>query len=503
MSLINGSAFQIIQCSIKFRLSSDLSSSELSETIRDLLTDNDASDDVDVDIADHLSDGVQSNDDVLVSDDDEEATLADPLAELRSKVEFKMLCEDFDSDLVLASLIECKTTNMVELTDWCFEEHSEEEVRRILKQHRANHLMNNLTAKPAPVPDDIQMNAVQLPEMDTSSDQPVSAVPIGGLLSNQFGVVWERFLEKAESFDSKDSLCFRVLAHCLEVIADKFALKLDRKVFSRVRPGFPSLVLCSEAEMFDLALSFYMFDPKKPMPSLDEVLICQEDTPLEQITLLCRRAFCDTSGKIFAVLHAERIKFDAGMQIEHLVKSTTATNHAYRLIFMASKEARENSYIVTAFEKYRIQLSAASPPEKIREYLLGHLRSSVQADLNHSWLRIVKSKQAGNGKSLVARRLSERIAGCQRRCLQLHDSDVSFEDIVSAWLSEMKRSDVDVFHLDLTPAVRKGRSDLIFSLAVLGGLLDSAGQVWLQPKGLYVIVELTVSEIKSNQVSLF
>ena len=67
----------------------------------------------------------------------------------------------------------------------------------------------------------------------------------------------------------------------------------------------------------------------------------------------------------------------------------------------------------------------------------------------------------------------------------------------------MKRSDVDVFHLDLTPAVRKGRSDLIFSLAVLGGLLDSAGQVWLQPKGLYVIVELTVSEIKSNQVSLF
>jgi hypothetical protein len=31
------------------------------------------------------------------------------------------------------------------------------------------------------------------------------------------------------------------------------------------------------------------------------------------------------------------------------------TNHEYRLIFMASKEHNDNSYIVTAFDKHRVQ----------------------------------------------------------------------------------------------------------------------------------------------------
>ena len=35
--------------------------------------------------------------------------------------------------------------------------------------------------------------------------------------------------------------------------------------------------------MHDLALSFFMHDPEKRLPGLDEVLICQSDTPLEQV----------------------------------------------------------------------------------------------------------------------------------------------------------------------------------------------------------------------------
>jgi hypothetical protein len=38
-----------------------------------------------------------------------------------------------------------------------------------------------------------------------------------------------------------------------------------------------------------------------------------------QIGLICRRAFEDTAGKIYVVMHAERIKFEAGMQIEQMV----------------------------------------------------------------------------------------------------------------------------------------------------------------------------------------
>ena len=42
-------------------------------------------------------------------------------------------------------------------------------------------------------------------------------------------------------------------------------------------------VICSEREMHELAVSFFMHDWDKRLPGLDEVLICQPDTPLEQV----------------------------------------------------------------------------------------------------------------------------------------------------------------------------------------------------------------------------
>ncbi len=51
-----------------------------------------------------------------------------------------------------------------------------------------------------------------------------------------------------------------------------------------------------------------------------------------------------------------------------------------------------------------------------------------------------------------------------------------------------------MLHLDLTPTVRGGRSDLAFSLAVLGGLVDPVGKVFLTPKNVNVFIELTVPQ---------
>jgi hypothetical protein len=59
-------------------------------------------------------------------------------------------------------------------------------------------------------------------------------------------------------------------------------------------------------------------------------------------------------------------------------------------------------------------------------------------------------------------------------------------------MAEKKSNVVRVLHLDLTPMVRGGRSDLVFSLAVLGGLADPAGRVFLTPKNVRVIIELTM-----------
>ena len=49
--------------------------------------------------------------------------------------------------------------------------------------------------------------------------------------------------------------------------------------------------------------------------------------------------------------------------------------------------------------------------------------------------------------------------------------------------------------------VRGGRSDLIFSLAVLGGLADPAGRVFLTPKNVNVIIELTMPQEIEKKVN--
>ena len=43
----------------------------------------------------------------------------------------------------------------------------------------------------------------------------------------------------------------------------------------------------------------------------------------------------------------------------------------------------------------------------------------------------------------------------------------------------------------MTPAVREGRADLVFSLAVLRGLADQTGQVWMCPENSFCYIELT------------
>jgi hypothetical protein len=58
----------------------------------------------------------------------------------------------------------------------------------------------------------------------------------------------------------------------------------------------------------------------------------------------------------------------------------------------------------------------------------------------------------GNGKSLVARRLSERLGpGHQRRILQLNDSDVCFGKITAAWLNQVTASVCSVLWTPVGP----------------------------------------------------
>ena len=423
-------------------------------------------------------------------------------------------------------MIKHGTQDLDKLMEWCFDnsDRATEDIQAILDQFIKTQLENRAREPPAaqkPKPEkqkEVRKKVKESGDKASVSEpkKPVEYIHLiksaidnqtEGPMSKKLRDIWSLFLKKVESLEIKDYLSFKALAKCLEKLSEGHGAKLNRSVLMTFKEGQPSLVICPDAEMHAIALSFYMNDHDKPMPGLDEILICERDTPLEQIELLCRRAFTDKSGKIFIIMHAEKMNYDSGMHIEQLIKKTTVVNHDYRLIFMASKERNDHSYIVMAYDKYRAQLTPVPPKEKIQKYIFNHLRSKIRADPDGSKLRLVRSNESGNGKSLAVQRLSEQIPDCKRNILQVHDNDVCFQKIISVWLKEFQRSKVDLFHLDITPTVHNGKEDLIFSLSVLGGLSDSSGQIWICPEECFVVIEITtfvsMSPVKVTCVKKF
>ena len=58
----------------------------------------------------------------------------------------------------------------------------------------------------------------------------------------------------------------------------------------------------------------------------------------------------------------------------------------------------------------------------------------------------------------------------------------------------------NVRHLDISMGVEAGRNDLLFSLAVLGGLMDSRGAVWLCGEYDLYLIEVTLAELADLKI---
>ena len=417
---------------------------------------------------------------------EEDGESSEHFQELKSGTIFKELSEYFNEDLALAALLVCGgAADLDTLTAWCYD-HSDENFDDIINRFKGAASKYQGQAED-------EENEPNLP----NSFKLLFDEKADGLLSDHLENIWQQFLVRVNSLQITNHISFEALAQCLEELSTENGMKPLRTFPPTFTAGEKNLVVCSESEILSMALSCYMLDPEKRPPSLDECLICQNDTPREQIELICRRAFTDRSGKIFVIVHAERMNYDTGMYIENLVNKTTVSNASYRLVFIACKEVNDLSYIVTAFDKCRQQMPALPHKNDFRQYLLNHLQHRSSADPDRSVVRVVKSRQSGNGKSLVAQRLSEKNRIGKRKIIQLHDSEVDFGAIISTWLQERGKS--NIFHLDVTPAVTGKRADLVFSLSVLGGISDSSGHVWLNSKDEYYIIELTTLSSQTTE----
>ncbi len=409
--------------------------------------------------------------------DSVEDTDVDPLSALKSSEVYEDLKSDFNEDLLLAALIVCGTKDVDKLIEWCYDHSDDDDYYNIIRKYSSSTKPSSGKEKTF---DENRKSGFRF-LFDEKAD---------GLVGDKLRDIWKQFLEKVNTLEITEYVSFQSLAKFFAELTNRQGTNLKRNFMNIFTEGCQNLVLCSEAEMHSLALSLYMQDPNKPLPRLDEVLICQKDTTREQIELICRRAFTDTSGKIFVILHAEYIDYDNGVYLENLIKNATISNIKYHLILLAVKEKNnDHSYILTAFDKYRKQMPLLPQKHQIQKYLLGHLYDETSRDPDKSFFRLVKSEQSGNGKSLVAKRLAEKIPDYKRNIIQLHDSAIDFNKVISSWVNDKGNS--NVFHIDVTPLVEANQTDLIFSLAVLGGLSSSSGNIWIISKNDYYIVELT------------
>ena len=88
-----------------------------------------------------------------------------------------------------------------------------------------------------------------------------------------------------------DCISIEHLGILLNKLSDKNAKRYPQREFP-LEEGRPNLVVCPENDMFSTLLSLYMHSLKEPLPTLSEVLLCSENTAMEEVDLFFRRAIC-------------------------------------------------------------------------------------------------------------------------------------------------------------------------------------------------------------------
>ncbi|KAI1884419.1 hypothetical protein AGOR_G00226210 [Albula goreensis] len=334
--------------------------------------------------------------------------------------------------------------------------------------------------------------------------------------SQKLDLVWNAYMRDMQSV-LPDSLDVRNLGKLLEILANQeeddedeeeeeyMLSEKNKKGIFRTLPkglvsGRPNLIICPRAEVLTSCISVYMSSRSEPLPTYDEVLLCNATTPYEQVELFLRR--CLIAGycgeKIYTLLHAEDLAYEASCKVEQLFQRLeTQCNKPYKLVIICSAD-REHAYIPSAFSKYRLHMVPMEPLGQIQSYLSRHYTvpkeeaSASAVFRNRMFVGVVTSKRAGVGKSLYIQRLYKELKKSTKRpsllkCIRLIEPTVDENSILQSLLNSPKK-ELTIFHFDITSSVQKGLHEFLFKLLVLQYLMDSEGRMWkCSNKHLYAI----------------
>ncbi|XP_030645560.1 E3 ubiquitin-protein ligase rnf213-alpha-like [Chanos chanos] len=330
-------------------------------------------------------------------------------------------------------------------------------------------------------------------------------------------VIWNAYMRDMKNF-FPSSLDVGSLGSLLEILANRHSeLKDDeeeedgnfdkrQRIIRRELPkgladGQPNLIVCSPAEILTSCISVYMNSQQEPLPTFDEVLLCNPSTPYEEVELFLRR--CLTSGykgsKIYTMLYVDQLAYEVSFRIEQFYqRHKMQSRNDFRLVLICSSD-REHAYLPSAFSQFRLHVVPLQPVGNIQRYLTWHYtvpsdQSSAAAVFkDRLYVGRVSSRRAGVGKSLYIQRLYEKLKNSTKKpshlkCIRLIEPRVDENVVLQALLNTPKEKELTVFHLDITSSVQKGLHEFLFRLLILGYLMDSEGRMWkCSNKHLYAI----------------
>lgn len=260
---------------------------------------------------------------------------------------------------------------------------------------------------------DVEHQAVELPESDLDQDMSGDWDSRSGLEDSavqKFDQIWDAYMADMRNF-LPHILDINSLGRLLELLASKAgagdgSLEMIKRQLPRgLAPGNPNLIVCPHDDVLTACISIYMSSEDQPLPTYDEVLLCDPSTPYEQVEIFLQR--CLSSGhkgqKIYSLLYGDLLPYDVSSKVEHFFqRAKMQSRKDYKLVIICSSE-REYAYIPSAFSQHRVHVIPQESPARLQQYLHRHFVvpegrcSAAAAFKDRLCVGVISSKRAGVG----------------------------------------------------------------------------------------------------------
>ncbi|XP_052224866.1 E3 ubiquitin-protein ligase rnf213-alpha-like [Dreissena polymorpha] len=311
--------------------------------------------------------------------------------------------------------------------------------------------------------------------------------------------IWNIFVGSISS-KLRDFISLEFLGMILNHLSEPETMK--RELPSYFLEGQPNLLICPKDDILKATLTIYEHDKSKPLPSSDEILICHTKTSQDEVDIFWRRAIFGSGGKIYCLVHADLLNYDAGVATQktleqNILEANGMGVQRYRLIIICGSDNECRSPFVAALDKYVRHIEIASH-KAIKEYVTSKMivpatitQSASCVDFERSSSRVIKSSRPGVGKTLYITKRFEELKtkfNQSKQCvttklvyIPLQEKQIDIDEFMNGLLDHTSTNGTDIatlFHIDISCEVIEGIDYLLFNLLILGCLTDSKGLVW-------------------------